>query len=1046
MVRKLAIAVISLGLIAAGTSAVVAQEHLEQPERPFSDHFGDLKLDEPVTATRSEVESKLDPALLDATGTELVSIQLSEEPVAVVTAADATRAERQAQKAAVERQQDAILRTVTSRDGAATEVASVSDALNAVMVEVDADILAELAEDDRVLSIARVIDYEKTLTDTVPYIGGHAVHDAGFDGEGIRVAVLDSGVDYTHANLGGEGTVEAYEAAYGTDPDDPTNTERNGLFPTDKVVEGYDFVGEFWVGGDPPEQLNPNPDPIDGEGHGTNVADIVGGLDGVAPAVDLYAGKVCATLDSACSGIALMQSMDWVLDPYGTGDPSDPVDIVNMSLGASYGQHFDNQLSQAVENVAGLGVLVVASSGNSSDRPFITGTPAAAPSALSVAQTHVPADRLPVLDVLSPEAIAGEYGAIFQPWSAPLDDVIEGPVQYGDGAGGNLLGCEPFEPGSLEGYVVLVDRGDCNFSLKISYISQAGGLAGIIGLVTPEAPFTGGDGGDRPIDIPGFMIGMEENAAIKSHLADGVQVRFDPNDGAPLVGHVVGSSSRGPTMGSNIVKPEIAAPGASVSALVGTGTGTRPFGGTSGAAPMVSGSAALLMQAYPERDAMQVKANLINTGETEIQNAHELLGGGLAPISRIGGGEVRVDRALGAEAVAWVPEQHGAVLSFGFREVHERRVTLTETVQVTNLSDRRMRFDITPSFRFADDEASGAVTVRAPGQVTVPAGRSRDVRVRLDIDTTKLPEWNLGSGALGADGAALTSMESDGYLTFTESGADHNTLRVPWHVLPRQAGNVRETSIRDTLRLHNLGFGDAPVETYSLIGSSPQQETGGPGQGMPTPDLRHLGVATYPVPAGFCSEDESFLLAFAVNTWERQTHASAPASFELWLDIDQNGDPDYVVVNRDLSFSAFNDGRNATFVVDLSTNQAAAWFLTDHDTNSANTVLTICGEQIGMNAADAGTPIDLRALAVDTYFGGPGDEIDGITIAPMGERFLGVFGDGSVGSGVVPARGRETLEYVDNGPGPNTTETGLLLMYRGGAPGRGEASVLELVD
>jgi hypothetical protein len=95
-----------------------------------------------------------------------------------------------------------------------------------------------------------------------------------------------------------------------------------------------------------------------------------------------------------------------------------------------------------------------------------------------------------------------------------------------------------------------------------------------------------------------------------------------------------------------------------------------------------------------------------------------------------------------------------------------------------------------------------------------------------------------------------------------------------------------------------------------------------------------------------------------------------------------------------------------------------------HDGSAKLDRLLVCGEQIGMNAEDAGDPIDVTAVATDVYFGGPGDEIDGITIAPFGERFTGVFGDGSVGTGVVPARGRETLEYVDGGEGPNTTETG----------------------
>jgi hypothetical protein len=461
---------------------------------------------------------------------------------------------------------------------------------------------------------------------------------------------------------------------------------------------------------------------------------------------------------------------------------------------------------------------------------------------------------------------------------------------------------------------------------------------------------------------------------------------------------------------------------------------------------MVAGSAALLMQAYPDRGAMQIKANLMNTGEIEIMNEPEFLGGELAPVARIGGGEIRVDRALEAGATAWVPEQRSAALSFGFHEVYQRKLTMTETVRVTNVSDRRISYDITPEFRFTDDEANGAVQIIAPRSVKVPAGKSRDIKVTMTVDGAALRDWNLNSGSLGATGDALTAMEYDGYLTFSEAGQDQNTIRVPWHVLPRQTGDVRESKIRDSLRLTNSGVGDAAVETYSLIAESEKLGRGGAGEGMPTPDFRYLGVATSPVPAGFCSDDESFVMTFAVNTWERQTHANAPASFEFWLDIDQDDAPDYVVVNRDLSFAGYDDGRNATFVVDLASGTADAWFFTDHDTNSANTVLPFCGEQIGMNAADFGSPMDITAVASDLYFGGPGDQVGNITVAPLGERFLGVFGDGSVGLGTVPARGRETLGYVDTGETVNTTETGLLLLYRGGAPGSREASTLVLSD
>ena len=215
--------------------------------------------------------------------------------------------------------------------------------------EVDAAALPRLAADADVASIRRVRDFMVDLSETVAYIGATAVHDLGFDGTGIKVAVLDSGIDYLHAALGGSGDPVEYAA------NDPTVIEP-GSFPTWKVVGGYDFVGGDWYSsepgsGSPPEA--PDPDPLDDGpegGHGTHVADIIGGLIGVAPGAGLYAVKVCSSVSTACSGMALIQGMDFALDPDGDGSTADHVDIINMSLGSLYGTAFDDDLSQAVEN------------------------------------------------------------------------------------------------------------------------------------------------------------------------------------------------------------------------------------------------------------------------------------------------------------------------------------------------------------------------------------------------------------------------------------------------------------------------------------------------------------------------------------------------------------------------------------------------------------------------------------------------------------------------------------------------------------------------
>jgi hypothetical protein len=731
-----------------------------------------------------------------------------------------------------------------------------------------------------------------------------------------------------------------------------------------------------------------------------------------------------------------------------------------MSLGANYGRPFDNELAAAVDNATQLGILTVASAGNSSDKPYVTGTPAAADTALSVAQTAVPSGFLPLMQILAPANIAGSFPAVFQPWSAPLVAAIEGPVQYGDGAGGNLNGCAPFAPGSLGGLIVIVDRGACNFTLKIKNVGDAGGVIGIIGLIAPGDPFEGGDGGDRPIDIPGYMISQVVANRLRASLP-GTLVRFDPAVGVSLAGSMVGSSSRGPQHdAAHRIKPEIGAPGASVSAIAGTGTETGPFGGTSGAAPMVSGAAALLLESTggtkatakgrPSGRAVghglspaEVKARLMNNGETNIIN--DALLGTLAPITRIGGGEVRADLAVAAPAAAWDNDAPQGGLSFGFVDVADGMVSITKTVRVRNYSNKRISYSVAPTFRFADDEANGAVSVSAPSRVVVGPGRGTDTLfdVTLTIDGASLRGNFMNSGSAGANPATLTTNEYDGYLVLDDG---KHPIHLPWHVLPRKAARVvPETaaivpgSFPQVIGLENTGVGTAQNDAYALVATSPRQVTGGRGEQEPTPDIRAVGVNTFPVPAGFCSANDSFIWAFAVNTWEPQQHL-LPVSHQVYLDTNQDGIDDYVVLNRDASgLGTISDGRQLSWVVNLATSAASAFFFAEHSTNTGNTVLLLCGEQIGMNAANLlSTSVDVDVIAQDFYFGGPGDIVEDLTVTPLGERFLGLPSD-------VPGldSNPDGLEVYDFGAFPgNSPELGLMLITNGdrGAGNRGGAT------
>lgn len=1088
--RRVSVFAVFLALLLSmfgGSAALAADPDLA---RPVPTGVDGLRLDQPIAATTSTRPSVMAASLRSATGTRQVVVRLSADSVGDVAAAGGSPSAQRRALGAVTTQQNSFINRYDEN-----VLGRVRVALNAVILEVDAARLQALANDPAVEHIAPVIDYQLALSETVPYIFDNEDVHSSYTGAGVSVAVLDSGIDYTHEAFGDLASVLDYDDAYGANTNSPENRDQpnwSQIAAHTNIVGGYDFVGEVWPDG----RLAPDPDPIgcggkevgsgpalcDG-GHGTHVADIIGGQLGVAPGVDMYAVKVCSAVSTSCSGVALLLGMDYALDPNADGDTADHVDLINMSLGSDYGQARDDDLSAAVETATELGVLTLAASGNASDKPYITSTPAAAPSAISVAQTAVPSDVLPLLEVVTPDGL-GPYPAVFQEWSAELTDALEFPLLYDDSTDGRALGCRldaggdtdpsqpnPFEGEDLSGMIVLVDRGVCNFSEKVANVALAGGEAAIIGLVAPGEPFAGSLGdcpSDACGDIPGFMIHQTSSDDLKSALGDGdVVVRFDPATGLPLVGTMVGSSSRGPTMLDNRIKPEIGAPGGSVSAEAGTGSETTPFGGTSGATPMVTGSAALLLEAYSDRSPAEIKSLLMNYAETEIYNAapDAPINAPLATIQRIGAGEVRPARSLdGADYAAWDSELLSGALSFGFVDVTDDVVTLTREVTVHNYSGSEATFDIAADFRFEDDEANGAVTPSYPAQVVVPADGEATFDVSLEIDGPLLRDWTANSGGAGADPLPLDTLEYDGYLWLTTEGAA--PLHLAWHVLPRLSGEA--TASNDTVTitgdvdgvpsgtvtLNNSGVGFAGIDGYSLIGESPSLPAGPEGSQLPTIDLRYAGIQTIPVPAGFCSGDESFVLLLAVNTWDRQTHANAPAAFEWDLDTTGDGDADYAVYNLDLN-GDLSDGRNAVYVEDLEAGTASIFFFTDHGTNSGNTVLTLCGEQIGMNADDFFAPITADLYAFDTYFTGRAtDQILGMEFAPLGERYFPIVGDDGFGGGDVAAGGSETLTVLDYGAaGTNPSETGVLLFtdgsrgdFRAGADQEHETIVLRVND
>ncbi|CAG0993980.1 hypothetical protein ARNL5_03472, partial [Anaerolineae bacterium] len=384
--------------------------------------------------------------------------------------------------------------------------------LNAVIANVESTAIARLAELAPVITIRPVGNYELDLAQTVPYLGAGAVQGLGVDGTGVRVAVLDSGVDYTHRNLGGAGTAEAYLAAYGESPDADATKRPDGLFPTPKVIGGYDFVGEVWPLG--PDglagALAPDPDPIDREGHGTHVADIIAGesLDGshvgVAPGARLYAFKVCSAVATSCSGVAILQGLERAMDPDQNGDLSDAVDVVNLSLGSSYGQIQDDSAG-AVQNLVDFGIVVVASAGNSGDKPYVVGAPSIAPGVISVAQTQVPSAFAMALRATQDDVTTIYPNTAPVDWAPVVAEVSGTLVQVGRGCPG-----DPYPEGvDLAGKIALIDRGVCAVSLKVDWAADAGAIGAIIVNNVPGDPPTFSFGGGDTL-VPTLVISQAD--------------------------------------------------------------------------------------------------------------------------------------------------------------------------------------------------------------------------------------------------------------------------------------------------------------------------------------------------------------------------------------------------------------------------------------------------------------------------------------------------------------------------------------------------------
>ncbi|HEY4555597.1 MAG TPA: S8 family serine peptidase, partial [Lysobacter sp.] len=280
-----------------------------------------------------------------------------------------------------------------------------------------------------------------------------AQSELGLTGKGIRVAVMDTGIDIDHPDFGGNG--------------------KNGTtsFPTARIIAGYDFVGDAFNADPASPAYNPVPkpdlNPDDCGGHGTHVAGIIGAngaIKGVAPEVSLGAYRVfgCAGSTTADVMVAAMERAH-----------ADGMHVLNMSIGSTY-QWPQYPTAQAASRLVNKGMVVVASAGNSGATGlYSTGAPSVGDKVISVASF----DNTGLVSrffTVSPDGRAMAFNAATGSPAAPSSGSV--PLARTGTQTSTADACTALPAGSLAGKVALIRRGTCGFYDKAINAQNAGAV------------------------------------------------------------------------------------------------------------------------------------------------------------------------------------------------------------------------------------------------------------------------------------------------------------------------------------------------------------------------------------------------------------------------------------------------------------------------------------------------------------------------------------------------------------------------------------------
>ena len=796
--------------------------------------------------------------------------------------------------------------------------------LNSLLVTAEASSVEQLRALPGVVSVERVQPLERHTRTSVPFIGAPSVWlprsgDPGFTGRGVRIAIVDSGIDYLHAQFGGSGDPAEYAN------NDPSILEP-GTFPTTKVIGGWDFAGDDYdaSGGFGSTSPSPDADPLDprSNGHGSHVAGIAAGLGvlaagqpfagpygpdvytnnfkvgpGVAPEASLIAYKVFG----ARGNTALVPlALDAAADPDRDGNTADRVDVLNLSLGTYFATDAETFQTAAINRLVNLGTVVVVSAGNSGNTHYVIGAPGASSEAITVANTYDDGSTSSTISVTAPAAVVGEYAAVEGVFTFPIASA--GKISAQVVATQPLNACQDGDngkvsnPSEVRGKIALIDRGTCFFSSKVRAAQQAGAVAVVMVNNVDGFPIPmGGSGDTSDIKIPGVMISRTDGAILRRRLAEGVSITLEPRSATvrpELADRVNDSSSRGPVAYTSRLKPDLAAPGSAIpSTRAGYGTESIPMTGTSMSAPHVAGAAALMRQARPTWSALEIKAALMNTA------ARTANGDGVTyPESRVGAGRLAVIDALATTVIARNASASDQVsISMGALEIASP-YTQERRVRLTNKGSQPVTLKISAS-NTVGVTAARMVPLRT--QVTLSAGQEESIPFRFEATPA-----GVGDDPTTADIQGIRFRpkmpEASGQLWFHGGSVP---IHVPWHAIVRPLAPAHVGALRVGLPAGS-GMISLPLPTirdgqqtpglvgvFQLGGISLSRNLDFP---YAAGDLLAYGAAT-DQPGGDIASAQVFFGLATAGKWI--TPQRAFTSLDVEIDLDNNGSVDARVVN-----------------------------------------------------------------------------------------------------------------------------------------------------